>query len=109
MYLLNSRTLLYRYSKTLICSASLSSATQKETNTQMRVFDRQTKLLQRERAAHLPDHHVFDYLKEEVGYRLGDRILDIKKEMKDGLDLGCGKGFVSKNIMDVSKKKYNKT
>lgn len=39
----------------------------------------------------------------QVGYRLGDRILDIKKEMVKGLDLGCGKGYASKNIMDVSK------
>ncbi|KAK3878071.1 hypothetical protein Pcinc_017283 [Petrolisthes cinctipes] len=65
------------------------------------VFDRQSKLLQRERAARNPDVAVFDYLKEEVGYRLSDRILDIKRELKTGLDLGCGRGHVAKNITDV--------
>ncbi|XP_042231357.1 arginine-hydroxylase NDUFAF5, mitochondrial-like isoform X2 [Homarus americanus] len=62
---------------------------------------RQCKLLQRERAARNPDVAVFDYLKEEVGYRLSDRILDIKRELKVGLDLGCGRGYVAKNITDV--------
>lgn len=38
----------------------------------------------------------------QVGYRLSDRILDIKREMKTGLDLGCGRGYVAKNITDVS-------
>lgn len=38
----------------------------------------------------------------QVGYRLADRILDIKKELKVGLDLGCGRGYVAKNISNVS-------
>lgn len=38
----------------------------------------------------------------QVGYRLSDRILDIKRELKIGLDLGCGRGYVAKNITDVS-------
>lgn len=70
----------------------------------MNVFDRHTKLLQRERAAKNPDAPLYDYLKEEVGYRLADRILDIKKELKVGLDLGCGRGYVAKNITDVELK-----
>ncbi|XP_071542081.1 LOW QUALITY PROTEIN: arginine-hydroxylase NDUFAF5, mitochondrial-like [Panulirus ornatus] len=62
------------------------------------VFDRHSKLLQRERAARNPDVAVYDYLKDEVGYRLSDRILDIKRDLKTGLDLGCGRGYVAKNI-----------
>lgn len=54
--------------------------------------------MQRERAARNPDAAVFDYLKEEIGYRLADRILDIKRELKTGLDLGTGRGYVAKNI-----------
>lgn len=38
----------------------------------------------------------------QIGYRLSDRILDIKRELKVGLDLGCGRGYVAKNITDVS-------
>lgn len=67
----------------------------------LNVFDRHTKLLQRERAAKDPEAELYDYLKEEVGYRLSDRILDIKRELKIGLDLGCGRGYVAKNITDV--------
>ena len=44
----------------------------------MNVFDRKTKGLQRERAANLENNLDFDYLKEEFGYRLADRVLDIK-------------------------------
>lgn len=62
------------------------------------VFDRHAKFMQRERAAMNPDVAVFDYLKDEVGYRLADRILDIKRDLKIGLDLGSGRGHVAKNI-----------
>ncbi|CAK9831813.1 Arginine-hydroxylase NDUFAF5, mitochondrial [Anthophora retusa] len=65
----------------------------------MYVFNRNTKLLQRERAAHAPDVKVYDYIKDEVGYRLADRIFDIKKNFKRALDLGCGRGHVSKHIL----------
>lgn len=67
-----------------------------------KVFDRHTKLLQRERAALNPDAELYDYLKEEVGYRLADRIFDIKRDLKNGLDLGCGRGHVAKNITDAT-------
>ena len=33
------------------------------------VFDRRAKLLQRERAAAMPDVDNYDFMKEEVGYR----------------------------------------
>jgi len=61
-------------------------------NTSINIFDRQAKYLQRERAARAPDVAVYDYLKEEVGYRLADRIFDIKRRFKLAVDLGCGRG-----------------
>lgn len=64
----------------------------------MYVFDRNTKLLQRERAAQASDVALYDYIKDEVGYRLSDRIFDIKKKFNKALDLGCGRGHVSKHI-----------
>ncbi|KAK8735433.1 hypothetical protein OTU49_005389 [Cherax quadricarinatus] len=82
---------------------SSNFATSKQGNV-VNVFDRHTKLLQRERAARNPDVAVFDYLKEEVGYRLSDRILDIKRELKIGLDLGCGRGYATKHITDAELK-----
>ena len=68
----------------------------------MYVFDRNTKLLQRERATQAPDVKVYDYIKDEVGSRLADRIFDIKKKFKKALDLGCGRGHVSKHILAES-------
>ncbi|XP_054002384.1 arginine-hydroxylase NDUFAF5, mitochondrial isoform X1 [Hylaeus anthracinus] len=65
----------------------------------MYVFDRNAKLLQRERAAQASDVKLYDYIKDEVGYRLSDRIFDIKKKFKKVLNLGCGRGHVSKHIL----------
>ncbi len=93
----------------------------------MNVFDRKTKLLHRERAAKvildshqaLMHHFVqyvsfclqaldvdtFDFLKEEIGYRLADRVLDIKREMDLGVDIGSGRGYVTRNLTGHSIKR----
>ena len=65
------------------------------------VFDRETKKLQRNRTAHNSDYKVYDYLKEEVGYRVADRIFDVKRSFDQVLDLGCQRGFVSKHLTKV--------
>nr|CAG4637176.1 EOG090X09JT [Ceriodaphnia reticulata]SVE73058.1 EOG090X09JT [Ceriodaphnia reticulata] len=64
----------------------------------MNVFDRQAKKLQRGRTAMNKDYRVFNYLKDEVGYRLSDRVYDINRKFKAGLDLGCGYGHLSKHL-----------
>ncbi|XP_014217667.1 arginine-hydroxylase NDUFAF5, mitochondrial isoform X2 [Copidosoma floridanum] len=64
----------------------------------MYIFDRNAKLFQRERAAQANDVHVYDYIKDEVGSRLADRVFDIKRKFDCVLNLGCGRGHVSKNI-----------
>ncbi|XP_011880492.1 PREDICTED: NADH dehydrogenase [ubiquinone] 1 alpha subcomplex assembly factor 5 [Vollenhovia emeryi] len=68
----------------------------------MNVFDRNAKLLQRERAARDADVQLYDYIKDEVGDRLADRIFDIKRKFGRALDLGCGRGHVSKRILSES-------
>lgn len=70
----------------------------------MNVFDRNAKLLQRERAARDADVQLYDFLKDEVGDRLADRIFDIKRKFNRALDLGCGRGHVSKWILSESVK-----
>lgn len=45
------------------------------------------------------DVEVYDYIKEEVGFRLSDRLFDIKKELQLGVDLGGGRGYCSKHIL----------
>lgn len=52
------------------------------------VFDRNTKSLQRERAAIADDVNLYDYLKDEIGFRLADRIFDIKRKFKLAADIG---------------------
>ena len=69
------------------------------TDSVMYIFNRNTKLLQKERAAQAADVKLYDYIKDEVGYRLADRIFDIKRNFKKALDLGCGRGYVSKHIL----------
>jgi len=65
----------------------------------MNIFDRNAKLLHRERAAKDANVHLYDYIKDEVGYRLSDRVFDIKRKFDRVLDLGCGRGYVSKRIL----------
>lgn len=57
------------------------------------IFDRYTKNLQRERAAVASDVNLYDYLKDEIGYRLADRIFDIKRKFKLAADIGKGQKF----------------
>lgn len=71
-------------------------------NSVMNVFDRKAKLLQRERAANMPKPETYDYLKDEIGYRLADKIFDVKRKFKKALDLGCGRGHVAKHIVSDS-------
>lgn len=71
----------------------------------MYVFNRENKVLQKERAALNEDVQVYDYLKDEVGYRLSDRVFDIKRKFNTIVDLGCGRGHVSRNIQASSVEK----
>lgn len=54
--------------------------------------------------AYSPDVELYDYLKEEVGYRLADRVFDIKREFESAADLGCNRGFLSRHILAESVK-----
>jgi len=67
----------------------------------MNIFDRRTKKLHRDRAALTKDYETYNYLKDEVGFRLSDRIFDINKSFKVAVDLGCGFGHVSKHLSKV--------
>lgn len=78
-------------------SSSPSSAFPKS-ETAMNVFDRQAKAWHRDRSAIQEDHLLFDYLKEEIGYRVYDRVLDIKRSFETVVDLSAGKGFVGRNF-----------
>lgn len=54
----------------------------------MNIFDRKAKILQKERSARLEDYHLYEYVKEEIGWRTADRIFDIKRTFKNAVELG---------------------
>ena len=45
----------------------------------MNVFDRKTKFRQKYLASCDPDSQTYDYVKEEFGRRLVDRVFDVKR------------------------------
>lgn len=65
---------------------------------QMNVFDRKAKTRHKNLAASDPDGEVYDYLKSEAGYRLADRVFDIKRKFGVAVELGCGRGYVGRHL-----------
>ncbi len=71
----------------LRCASGSATLSQNSEHSQ-NIFDRRVKKLQKERSAQRPDVALFDYIKDEVGFRLSDRIFDIKREFKTAADIG---------------------
>jgi len=71
----------------------------------MDVFDRSAKNMQRERAAMSERVSDFDYLKEEIGYRVADRVLDVNRKLETCVDIGSGRGFVTRHLSGRTVKK----
>ncbi|CAG9576957.1 unnamed protein product [Danaus chrysippus] len=71
----------------------------------MNIFDRKAKVLQRERSARSEDYHLYEYVKEEIGWRTADRIFDIKRTFKNAVELGAGRGYVSRHFLPDSVEK----
>jgi hypothetical protein len=68
----------------------------------LNVFDRNTKKIQRNSLANDPNFKDYEYIKSEIGFRLADRIFDIKRNFNSMLDLGCQRGYVSKHLTKVT-------
>ncbi|UYV66198.1 NDUFAF5 [Cordylochernes scorpioides] len=64
----------------------------------LNIFNREAKKIHRNLAALDPDVKVYDYLREEVGRRLADRVYDIMRKFDTVVDLGCGRGFISPHL-----------
>jgi hypothetical protein len=56
------------------------------------------KRIQRDAAATRPNSKEYDYIRDEMADRLVDRLLDIKREFKTVLDLGCHSGHILKSL-----------
>ncbi|KAL4810505.1 S-adenosyl-L-methionine-dependent methyltransferase [Aspergillus unguis] len=65
-------------------------ASQTPGNPVLEIFNRKTKHLQKDRAAqNVEESRKVDYLKDEVAMRLCERLLDIKRQFPNVLDLGA--------------------
>lgn len=59
--------------------ATRSLATRVPPRKPLSIFDRETKRYQKHVAAQSKDAKLYDYLKDEFGYRLVDRVFDVKR------------------------------
>ncbi|KAK7930428.1 hypothetical protein WMY93_006823 [Mugilogobius chulae] len=64
----------------------------------LNVFDRQMKRRQRQWAAAQSDAAQYDYIREEVGSRVADRVYDVARSFPLALDLGCGRSFIAEHL-----------
>ncbi|KAF7659025.1 hypothetical protein LDENG_00003620 [Lucifuga dentata] len=64
----------------------------------MNVFDRAMKKRQKNWAASLQNSHQYDYLRDEVGSRVADRVYDIARTFPLALDIGCGKSHIAEHL-----------
>jgi hypothetical protein len=67
----------------------------------LNIFDRNTKRIQRNSIVSDTNFKDYEYIKSEVGYRVADRIFDIKRSFNTVVDLGCQRGYVSKHLEKV--------
>ncbi|XP_031806944.1 arginine-hydroxylase NDUFAF5, mitochondrial isoform X3 [Sarcophilus harrisii] len=65
------------------------------------VFDRVLKRKQKNWAAQQPEPLKYEYLKEEVGSRVADRVYDIARDFPLALDVGCGRGYIAQHLNKV--------
>ncbi|XP_008314706.1 arginine-hydroxylase NDUFAF5, mitochondrial [Cynoglossus semilaevis] len=64
----------------------------------MNVFDRRMKRRQRDWSAKQQDSHLYDYLRDEVGTRLADRVYDVARTFPLALDVGSGKSHIAPHL-----------
>ncbi|XP_005380944.1 PREDICTED: NADH dehydrogenase [ubiquinone] 1 alpha subcomplex assembly factor 5 [Chinchilla lanigera] len=64
----------------------------------LNIFDRALKRKQKNWAAQQPEPMRFDYLKEEVGSQIADRVYDIARDFPLALDVGCGRGYIAQHL-----------
>ncbi|CEF62211.1 NADH dehydrogenase [ubiquinone] 1 alpha subcomplex assembly factor 5 [Strongyloides ratti] len=63
------------------------------------IFDRNVKRHQRNWSARQPEYNDVQYLHEEIGYRIADKVFDLTKFNEKVLDLGCLGGFISPHLI----------
>uniref|UniRef100_A0A915EB70 Serine hydroxymethyltransferase n=1 Tax=Ditylenchus dipsaci TaxID=166011 RepID=A0A915EB70_9BILA len=79
-------------------SRSCASSSLKTIPADVKVFDRKTKQMQRDRSAMKEDFDVFRYVRDEFGARVADRVYDLTGYNAVCLDLGCGAGHIGPHL-----------
>ncbi|XP_076971298.1 arginine-hydroxylase NDUFAF5, mitochondrial isoform X2 [Tamandua tetradactyla] len=64
----------------------------------LNIFDRNMKRKQKNWAARQSEPRKYDYLREEVGSRVADRVYDIARDFPLALDVGCGRGYIAQHL-----------
>ncbi|XP_031530279.2 arginine-hydroxylase NDUFAF5, mitochondrial isoform X3 [Vicugna pacos] len=75
----------------------------------LNIFDRDLKRKQKNWAARQPEPMKFDYLKEEVGSRIADRVYDVARDFPLALDVGCGRGYIAQHLNKETVGKFFQT
>uniref|UniRef100_A0AC35UI81 Methyltransf_11 domain-containing protein n=1 Tax=Rhabditophanes sp. KR3021 TaxID=114890 RepID=A0AC35UI81_9BILA len=90
--------LFYRSAKTVNqkCFASAKLAT---IPAQIQVFDRNVKRIQRNWSVNQPEYKYVQYLRDEIGFRVADKVFDLTKFNERVLDLGCAGGFIAPHMI----------
>uniref|UniRef100_A0A914DZJ7 Arginine-hydroxylase NDUFAF5, mitochondrial n=1 Tax=Acrobeloides nanus TaxID=290746 RepID=A0A914DZJ7_9BILA len=65
----------------------------------IKVFDRHAKQRQRDWAVQSEHFEDCRYLKDEVGFRVADKVFDLTKFNEICLDLGCGAGHIGPHLI----------
>ncbi|KAG8584025.1 hypothetical protein GDO81_008640 [Engystomops pustulosus] len=62
------------------------------------VFDRGMKRRQKNWAASQANAQQYEYLREEIGDRVADRVFDVARTFPFALDIGSGRGYISRHL-----------
>uniref|UniRef100_A0A1I7UUL7 Arginine-hydroxylase NDUFAF5, mitochondrial n=1 Tax=Caenorhabditis tropicalis TaxID=1561998 RepID=A0A1I7UUL7_9PELO len=81
------------------CNVESASGSFQTAPAQNAVFDREMKRKQRDWAVRQPDFKAAQYLKEEVGWRVADKVFDLTKFNPLVLDIGCGIGHITPHLI----------
>ncbi|XP_056423867.1 arginine-hydroxylase NDUFAF5, mitochondrial isoform X2 [Hyla sarda] len=80
---------------------NLRRASTSRTESLFNVFDRDMKRRQKNWAANQANAHQYQYLREEVGDRVADRVFDVARTFPFALDIGCGRGYVPRHLTKI--------
>ncbi|XP_073528310.1 arginine-hydroxylase NDUFAF5, mitochondrial [Phyllobates terribilis] len=73
-------------------------ASASRTDNVFNVFDRSMKRRQKNWAASQGNAHQYEYLREEIADRVVDRVFDVARTFPFALDIGCGRGYISRHL-----------